>query len=108
MMPYFTPASDPYFAMNSFYPSTSIEFGTSFSRLVDETLDDLIAQGTVTADVDERALAYSDASQIIMDQAAILPLYVSYNLTMASASVTNLSFSSQGWYPLLYDVYVEE
>jgi peptide/nickel transport system substrate-binding protein len=107
LMPYFTPASDPFFVTSNFFLSKNVDQGFAFSRLRNDALDELLNTGATAADDATRAEAYAEASQLIMEEAAILPLYQSYNLTMASTKVKDLQFSAQGWYPLLYDTYVE-
>jgi peptide/nickel transport system substrate-binding protein len=107
LMPYFTPASDPYFVTSDFYLSKNVDKGFAFTRLRDSKLDDLLNQGASATDDAARQQAYQQASDIIMKDAAILPLYVPYNLTMASAKVKDLQFTVQGWYPMLYDTYVQ-
>jgi peptide/nickel transport system substrate-binding protein len=107
LMPYFTPASDPFFVTSNFFLSSNVDGGFAFSRLKSDELDELLNTGATATDDEVRAEAYAAATRLIMEEAAILPLYQSYNLTMASTAVKNLQFSAQGWYPLLYDTYVE-
>jgi peptide/nickel transport system substrate-binding protein len=107
LMPYFTPASDPYFVTSNFYMSKDADAGFNFSRIRSAELDDLLTRGATATDTAERERVYQAASRLIMEEAAVLPIYISYNLTMAHQSVKNLQFSSQGWYALLYDVYIE-
>jgi ABC-type transport system substrate-binding protein len=106
-MPYFTPASDPFFVTSNFFLSSNVDGGFAFSRLKSDELDELLNTGATATDDEVRAEAYAAATRLIMEEAAILPLYQSYNLTMASTAVKNLQFSAQGGYPLLYDTYVE-
>jgi peptide/nickel transport system substrate-binding protein len=108
MLPYFTPASDPYFAMSDFYLSTNVDKGFAFTRLRDPKLDALLNQGASATDDAARQQAYQQASDLIMSDAAILPLYVPYNLTMASTKVVGLQYAAQGWYPELYNVYIQQ
>ena len=106
LMPYFTPASDPYFVTTAYFRSSNVDSGFAFSRLRDAHLDALLDTGATAADDAARQAAYAEATRLIMQQAGVLPLYVSYNLTMASQAVHGLQFSAQGWYALLYDVSV--
>jgi peptide/nickel transport system substrate-binding protein len=108
LMSYFTPASDPYFVTTAFYHSRNISNGFAFTRLRDPELDALLDEGARLSDEAARGRAYRAAAHRIMEQAAVLPLYVPYNLTMSRAEVQGLKFSAQGWYALLYDVYIEE
>jgi peptide/nickel transport system substrate-binding protein len=107
LMPYFTPASDPFFVMSNFFLSSNVDGGFAFSRLRSDELDALLNTGATATDDAAREEAYKAASVLIMEEAAILPLYQPYNLTMASTSVKDLQFTAHGWYPMLYDTYVE-
>ena len=55
-----------------------------------------------------RADLYVEAQQRIMDEAVIIPIRDWVNLNAASARVKGLRYDSQGWFPWLYDVQVEE
>lgn len=107
VMPYFTPASDPYFVTNSFYLSSNVDKGFAFTRLRDPELDRLLQVAATRPTDAEREPAYQAATRRIMEAAVIVPLYVPYNLTLTARSVRGLQFSTQGWYPLFYDVYLQ-
>lgn len=108
LMPYFTPAADPHFALWPFFHSTNIEGGLAYSRFADAHLDELLDKAAQTVDSQERAALYAEAQQIIMDKALIAPLYLVYNNTMTRAEVKGLRFDKRGWYPWLYDVYIQK
>ena len=108
MMPYFQPASDPHFALTSFFHSANIGTGINFTRYRDETLDRLLDEGSQTTDAAERARIYDEVQRIVMDNALIVPVYLVYNNTVVRAEVKDLRFDKRGWYAWLYDVYIEE
>jgi hypothetical protein len=45
---------------------------------------------------------------MIMDEALIIPIRDYVNLNVASSKVKGLQYAIQGWFPWLYDVYVEK
>jgi peptide/nickel transport system substrate-binding protein len=107
MIPNAISSSDPDILANYFH-SDNIDGGFSWSRYADPELDRLLEEGARTMDPAERAELYAQAQQIIMDQALIIPIRDYVNLNGARSSVKGLRYSLQGWFPWLYDVYVEE
>ena len=107
MIPNAISSSDPDILANYFH-SENIEGGFSWSRYVDPELDSLLEEGARTMDPAERAELYAQAQEIIMEQALIIPIRDYVNLNGARSSVKGLRYSLQGWFPWLYDVYVEE
>lgn len=108
MVPYFAPAADPHFALWPFFHSKNVNGGLAYSRFADARLDEVLDKGAQTMDPQARAALYAEAQKIIMDNALIVPLYLVYNNTMARAEVKGLRFDKRGWYPWLYDVYIQK
>ena len=90
------------------YLSANADGGFNWSKVRDPELDDALQQAVSELDPVRRASLYSQAQQRIMDLALILPIRDYVNLTMARANVKGLQFDRRGWFPWLYDVYLEE
>lgn len=107
MIPNAISSSDPDILANYFH-SENIDGGFSWSRYADPELDSLLEEGARSMDPAVRADLYAQAQEIIMEQALIIPIRDYVNLNGARSSVKGLRYSLQGWFPWLYDVYVEE
>ncbi len=93
--------------LSSYFHSRNIEMGmASFSQYPSEQLDAWLDAGAAASD-EGRAQLYADAQTLIMEEALIIPIRDYVNLNGASASVKGLNYSLVGWFPWLYDVYVE-
>ena len=75
------------------------------SRFKDPHMDELIAQGQQTTDVEERKAIYAEIQKITMDQALILPLWDESWVTLAAPAVQGLRFDQLAS-PLFYNVWV--
>lgn len=71
-------------------------FATNASRLSDPELDAQLTAALETTDRTKQLAAYASAQQIIADQAAVFPVYVSDAIIGANKSVQGLSFSPDG------------
>lgn len=107
LIPMAVSSSDPDI-LSSYFHSRNIENGFSWSRYPDTELDEWLDKGAQAIDPDERAELYAKAQQRIMENALIIPIRDYVNLNGASADIKGLRYSLQGWFPWLYDVYVEE
>ena len=76
------------------------------SRYSDPHMDELIAQGQQTSDVEERKAIYSEIQKITMDEALILPLWDESWVYLAPPGVQGLRFDQLAS-PLFYEVWVE-
>ena len=75
------------------------------SRYKDPHMDELIAQGQRTTDVEERKRIYAEIQKITMDEALILPLWDESWVTLAAPAVQGLRFDQLAS-PLFYNVWV--
>lgn len=108
LIPMSISSSDPDI-LSSYFHSRNIEQGfASFTQFESDELDAWLDKGARTTDDEERAAIYHDAQAYIMEQALIIPIRDYANLNGASSSIKGLRYSLQGWFPWLYDVYVEE
>ncbi len=100
-------SSDPS-VLGSTYLSSNAEGGFNWSKVRDSELDRLLIEGSSTLDPAHRAGLYSQAQLRIMDLALVLPIRDYVNLNAARANVKGLEYDRRGWFPWLYDVYLEE
>jgi peptide/nickel transport system substrate-binding protein len=107
LIPMAISSSDPDI-LSSYFHSRNIDGGFSWSRYSDPELDEWLDAGAQETDPEARAELYAKVQQRIMEEALIIPIRDYVNLNGASSSVKGLRYSLQGWFPWLYDVYVEE
>jgi peptide/nickel transport system substrate-binding protein len=106
-IPFSLSSSDPDI-LRTFFHSSNADSGFNWSKFRDPMLDELLENGAHTLDLDERRELYAEAQQLIMAKALILPIRDYVNLNAASAKVRGLRYDPRGWFPWLYDVYLEE
>lgn len=92
-----TPGLDPAL-LNDFYLSTGSLNWTGYAS---QELDALLTQAVTQTDEAARQALYSQAQQIIMEEALVLPIRDYVNLNASRAAVQNLIFDPYGWFPLL-------
>jgi peptide/nickel transport system substrate-binding protein len=107
LIPFLFSNSDPDILRTTFH-SNNIEGGFNWSKFSDAQLDAWLEDGTQEMDEAARRQIYASIQQYIMEKALILPIRDYVNLNAAQASVQNLRYDQQGWFPLLYEVSVEE
>jgi peptide/nickel transport system substrate-binding protein len=78
----------------------------NWSRVDDATVNKELDQAQATNDNPKRAELYLDVQRRVMDGAWTLPIRDQVNLNAASARVQGLEYDAQGWWPVLYDVWV--
>jgi peptide/nickel transport system substrate-binding protein len=64
--------------------------GWSWTGYVDPTLDDLLNQSSTTIDAEARCELLTEAQQIVVEQALVLPLYGRYYVYVTAANVKDL------------------
>ena len=89
------------------YHSANAEGGFNWSKVRDGELDRMLDEGLSALDAGQRAELYAQAQARIMDQALVLPIRDYVNLNAARAGVSGLRYDQRGWFPWLYDVYLE-
>ena len=65
--------------------------------------DELIERGERAFDVREFVPLYSEAQEIVMDEALIAPLHCNTNIVASRAGVRGIAFDAIGAYPLFHD-----
>ncbi len=77
----------------------------NWSNVRSAELDRLLLEGSqLTGDGAARAALYTQAANLIREQALLLPIRDYINLVVANARVLDLRFSAQGWFPNLIDL----
>jgi len=104
MIPFVISGTDPN-VLRTFFHSSNIG-GFNWSRVSDPQMDEWLDEAASTSDWTQRAALYAAAQQRIMDQAWIVPIRDQVNLNAASVRVQGLGFDVQGWFPVLYDVWL--
>ena len=99
--------SDPSL-LGTTYLSSNAEGGFNWSKVRDPEIDRLLTEGIAELDSAARFELYAAAQTRIMDLSLVLPIREYVNLNAASVSVRGLRYDRQGWFPWLYDTYLEE
>jgi peptide/nickel transport system substrate-binding protein len=107
LIPFSLSSSDPDI-LRTFFHSSNADSGFNWSKVRDPKLDELLEDGTRTLDLGRRKELYAEAQRLIMAEALILPMRDYVNLNATSARVKGLRYDLRGWFPWLYDVYLEE
>ena len=104
LIPFSLSSSDPDI-LRTFFHSDG---GFNWAKVRDPRLDALLEEGARTLDPEKRKKLYAEAQQIIMAEALIIPIRDYVNLNVASAQVKGLRYDLRGWFPWLYDVYLND
>lgn len=98
--------SDPSI-LNSTFLAANADGGFNWAKWRDPELDQLLLQAASELDPASRADLYRQAQAQIMEAALILPIRDYVQLNVARAEVHGLRFDPGGWFPWLYDVWLE-
>jgi peptide/nickel transport system substrate-binding protein len=90
------------------YLSTHADGGFNWSKVRDAELDRLLYEGASALDPAQRASLYAQVQMRILNLALVLPIRDYVNLNAAQTSVSGLAYDRRGWFPWLYDVYLEQ
>ncbi len=99
---FFYYAVDPYF-MRSLFSCDQIASGFNWMHYCDPALEKLTQDGNATGDNAKRDVIYAQAAKMVMEAAAVIPIYEQRAVFAAKKNVTGLSFSING-YPYFHDV----
>jgi peptide/nickel transport system substrate-binding protein len=100
LVAYYSFGMDPSL-LNQFFLSDGATNWTGYRSL---ELDNILHEAGRQTDPNVRRALYSQAQQIIMQEALILPIRDYVNLNASSLSVQGLTYDSYGWFPLLNNV----
>ena len=104
LVPFVNSGTDPNL-LRSFFHSSNIG-GFNWSRVSDPQVDAWLDEGTQLQTEQDRAARYLDVQRRAMEQAWVLPIRDQVNLNAASTRVQGLAYDVQGWFPVLYDVWL--
>jgi peptide/nickel transport system substrate-binding protein len=91
--------------LRTFFHSSNIG-AFNWSRVSDPQVDEWLDEGQALSEDAERAERYLRVQEEIMAQAWILPIRDQVNVNAATNSVRDLEYDVQGWFPVLYDVWL--
>ena len=98
--------SDPSL-LGTTYLSSNADGGFNWSKVRDAEIDQLLVEGLTEIEPAARLALYASAQKRIMNLSLVLPVRDYVNLNAARASVQGLRYDRQGWFPWLYDTYLE-
>ncbi|HYM68531.1 MAG TPA: ABC transporter substrate-binding protein [bacterium] len=81
--------------------------GFNFSFVKDPALDKLFDAGATEVDPARRKQIYAQAEQYAMDKAYMLPITTRDNVSLESVKVEDLRFDATGFFPWLYDTWLQ-
>lgn len=104
LIPFVFAGTDASLLSNSFHSRNIGSF--NWSRVSDPELDAWLDQAAQAFEWSVRAPLYQKVQQRVMQQAWTLPIRDQVNLNAAAARVQGLTYDVQGWFPVLYDVWL--
>jgi peptide/nickel transport system substrate-binding protein len=105
LMPFVLSGTDPVLLSNFFHSRNLGAF--NFAKVSDPELDAWLDAASQEGDWGKRSNLYAKVQQRIMDEAWILPVRDQVNLNAASSQVQGLEYDVQGWFPVVYDTWLE-
>ena len=89
---------------------SSKNIGTAFnwSRFTSSELDQALTDAASTVDQEQRKALYAKVQQLAMSSALVLPLYDLAAIYALRSYVKNFRIDTRGWYPWLYDVWMDK
>ncbi len=87
--------------------SKNIENGYGWTRFRDANLDQLLIDAAATVDQEERKSLYAQIQQITMQNALVVPINDLAAIYALRSYVKNFKVDTRGWYPWLYDVWLD-
>jgi peptide/nickel transport system substrate-binding protein len=103
LIPFNLSGSDPDILRKFFHSQA----GFNWAKVNDAEMDGWLEEAARTSDRDKRAALYSQVQLRVMDQALVVPIRDYVNLNGVNNRVLGLRFDSQGWFPWLIDVTLE-
>jgi peptide/nickel transport system substrate-binding protein len=91
--------------LNGFYTTTGFN---NWMNISDPDLDALLLQAAIENNPTRRNELYARAQERIMERALIIPIREYVNLNGFSTEVSGLHFDTQGWFPYLTDLTLQE
>jgi peptide/nickel transport system substrate-binding protein len=89
------------------FGSENIGVGFNWSHFSNKEFDDLVKEAAITIDPNKRCELYGSAQQIVMDNAATVPIYEEDTTVSIRNNVEGILFDKSGYYRYLYDTVVK-
>jgi peptide/nickel transport system substrate-binding protein len=104
LIPFSNSGTDPSL-LRTFFHSSNIG-GFNWSRVSEPEVDAWLDEAQQLGDFTQRAALYQRVQERVLAGAWILPIRDPVNLNAAHARVRGLAYDVQGWWPILYDVWL--
>ena len=88
--------------------SKNIDTGYGWTRFRSTEMDGLIDSAAATPDQEKRKQLYAQLEKLTMDNALIVPIYDLAAIYALQSYVKNFKVDTRGWYPWLYDVWLDK
>ena len=88
--------------------SKNIESGYGWTRFRSAELDTLLVEAAATVDAEQRGQLYARIQQITMQNALVVPINDLAAIYALGSYVKGFRVDTRGWYPWLYDVYLDK
>jgi peptide/nickel transport system substrate-binding protein len=98
-------SSDPVILEHLFH-SKNVGTGFNWSFFKNTENDDVLVTGQATVDAAERKALYGRSQQIIMDEAAVLPIFDQIGYNGVGKDVHGVRTDARGWYRWFYDTWI--
>ncbi len=98
-------ASDPHYLVDLFASKNVGSFAWAMNK--DPELDELLARQDVTLDRKARQALVSRATRRILEQAYVVPIYITLFVWVTDARVKNFHMDARSWYPYFQDAWLE-
>jgi len=98
-------ASDPHYLVDLFASKNVGSFAWSMNN--DPALDQLLAQQDITLDRKARFTLVSQATRRILEQAYVVPIYITLFVWVTATPVKNFHMDARSWYPYFQDAWIQ-
>jgi peptide/nickel transport system substrate-binding protein len=100
-------ASDPDILRNVYHSKRFYPGGSNLGKVVNTQLDQWLDDAAGENDRAKRVQLYAQAQQWVMQNAAVLPMYVFPYIMAGKSSVRGLKFDVRA-YPVFYDIFIKK
>ena len=98
-------SSDPVI-LEQLFLSTNAGTGFNWAFFMNDRVDELVTQGKAATDQAERKELYGEAQQIIMAEAAVVPIHDLMGINGIGKDVRDVKVDARGWYRWFYDAWI--
>jgi len=98
-------ASDPHYLVDLFHSKNVGTFAWAMNK--DPELDRVLEEQDTTLDQKKRLALVSRATRRILEQAYVVPIYLSLFVWVAAANVSDFHMDARSWYPYFQDAWIK-